>query len=207
MTKYAMVVDKARCVACNNCAMACKMENNLPIGVHWNEARTVGGEEMYTPAGTYPDALSMEHYTLACQHCDNPACLAVCPVEAISKREDGIVVQDNEKCIGCKLCMEACPYEGVRTYVDGEPQFYLDFAVGDADALPHHPNVVEKCLFCVHRIDRGERPACADLCRAMARFFGDLDDPDSEVSRLVASRDYERLLEGQGTGPNVYFLS
>ncbi|MDR1015498.1 MAG: 4Fe-4S dicluster domain-containing protein [Coriobacteriales bacterium] len=208
MTKYAMVMDKARCVACSNCAMACRVENNLPDGVWWNRALTVGGEEMYTPSGTYPDALSMGHYTLACQHCDNPACLAVCPVEAIVRRpEDGIVVQDNEKCIGCRLCIEACPYEGVRTYVDGEPSYLLDFAVGDADALPHHPNVVEKCQFCVHRIDRGDRPACVDICRAMARLFGDLDDPASEVSKALASRSHERLLEEQGTGPNVYFLT
>jgi molybdopterin-containing oxidoreductase family iron-sulfur binding subunit len=161
---------------------------------------------MYTPAGEYPDSLSMGFYTLACQHCDAPSCLAVCPVEAIVKREDGIVIQDNEKCIGCKLCIEACPYEGVRSYIDGEPQFYLDFPAGDAEAMAHLPNVVEKCMLCAHRLDRGERPACVDLCRTMARFFGDLDDPDSEVSRAIASREYEQLLPEQGTGPNVYFL-
>jgi molybdopterin-containing oxidoreductase family iron-sulfur binding subunit len=201
-----MAIDKTRCVACNNCAMACKVENNLPDGVWWNRACTIGGEEMYTPAGEYPDNLTMGFYTLACQHCVNPACVAVCPVEAIERREDGIIAQDNEKCIGCKLCIEACPYQGVRTYIDGEPRYHLDFAVGDKDALPHHPNVVEKCQLCVHRIDRSERPACVDICRAMARFFGDLDDPESEISRLIASREHEQLLVEQGTGPNVYFL-
>jgi molybdopterin-containing oxidoreductase family iron-sulfur binding subunit len=187
--------------------MACKQEHNLPNGVLWNRGKTVGGDYFYTPGGTYPDELTMEFYTLACQHCDNPACLAVCPVEAIEKREDGIVTQDNEKCIGCRLCIEACPYSGVRTFIDGEPQFCLDFAAGDADAPAHRANTVEKCTFCVERIDRGERPACVDLCFAYARFFGDLDDPSSEISEALALRTSEQLLEEQGTGPNVYFLT
>jgi molybdopterin-containing oxidoreductase family iron-sulfur binding subunit len=186
--------------------MTCKVENNLPEGVWWNTARTEGGANRYAPGGTYPDGLFITFYTLACQNCDNPACVAVCPVGAISKREDSLVVQDNEACIGCKLCLTACPYEGVRTFVDGEPKFSLDFAVGDIDALAHYPNVVEKCQLCVHRIDRGELPACVEICPAQARYFGDLDDPQSDVAKVVASRSSHQLLLEKGTSPNVYFL-
>jgi molybdopterin-containing oxidoreductase family iron-sulfur binding subunit len=202
-----MAIDKTRCVSCNNCALACKVENNVPDNVFWNTALTVGEDGIYNPAGEYPDKLNMSYYTLACQHCDNPACLAVCPVSAITKRDDGIVMQDNEACIGCKLCIDACPYAGVRTFIDGEPKYSLEFAVGDEQAQVHKANVVEKCMFCAHRIDRGERPACVDLCRAMARFFGDLDDSQSEISKLLAARSHERLLEEKGTEPNVYFLN
>jgi molybdopterin-containing oxidoreductase family iron-sulfur binding subunit len=201
-----MVVDTTRCVSCNNCSIACKVENNLPDGVWWNKAVTVGGEEMYTPAGEYPNNLSMKFYTYACQHCETPACVAVCPTESTHKRDDGIIYQDYESCIGCKLCLEACPYTGVRTFNETAPQYFLDFAVGDADVLPHQEKVVEKCTFCFHRIDRGERPACVDICRALARFFGDLDDPESEVSKLIASRPYYQLLTERGTGPSIYFL-
>lgn len=124
----------------------------------------------------------------------------------MKREEDGIVTIDWETCIGCKTCITACPYDGVRTYVDGEPSYFLDFAVGDASIPAHKANVVEKCTFCVHRVDRGERPACVDICRAMARFWGDLDDPGSDVSKLLAEREYDQLLAESGTGPNVYLL-
>lgn len=207
MTRYGMAIDKNRCIGCNNCAMACKVENNLPNGVKWNQAVSVGGGEMYTPAGEYPDNLEMEFFTFSCQHCDNPACANVCPTGATEKREsDGIVTQDYEKCIGCQLCIEACPYTGVRTYNEKAPQYYLDFAVGDSAVSAHQEKVVEKCTFCVHRIDRNERPACVDLCRAIARYFGDLDDPDSDISKILATREYDQLIPEAGTGPCVFFL-
>lgn len=162
---------------------------------------------MYTPAGEYPDSLSMSFHTLACQHCENPACVAVCPIDgATYKRKDGIVMQDYEFCIACRLCLSACPYFGVRTYIEGEPHYTLDFAIGDADIQERPGNNVEKCNFCYHRIDRNERPACIDICPAQARFFGDLDDPQSDVSQLVASRPYHQLLLERGTGPAVFFL-
>lgn len=206
MTKYAMVIDMRRCIGCSTCVVACKQENNLPDKVFWSKVHTVGGAEQDTPAGSDPRELSMKFFTYACQHCDNPACVEVCPTGASVKREDGIVTVDQEECIGCKTCMEACPYEGVRTYIDGEPQWFLDFATGDAEAIEHKANTVEKCTFCAHRIDRGERPACADLCRFNARFWGDLDDPESDVSKLLKEREYEQLLTENGTGPNVYLL-
>lgn len=207
MTKYGMVIDMRRCIGCSSCAIACKVENNLPDGVSWSEVVTVGGKEQDTPAGTDPSELSMHFFTYACQHCDEPACVDVCPTGASIKREeDGIVVIDWETCIGCKTCITACPYEGVRTYIDGDPSHYLDFAVGDADAPVHKANVVEKCTFCAHRIDRGDRPACADVCRFKARYWGDLDDPESDVAKLIKEREYEQLLTDSGTGPNIYLL-
>ena len=189
MTKYGMVIDMRRCFGCKSCAVACKCENNVPDTVWWNTVKTVGGEVDDTPAGESPDQLSMHFFTYACQHCDEPACAEVCPTGATVKREDGIVTIDWEECIGCKSCITACPYEGVRTYVE-EPSYYLDFATGDADVPPHKAGVVEKCTFCAHRVDRGEEPACVYLCRARARHWGDLDDPESDVSKLLREREY-----------------
>lgn len=206
MTKYAMVIDKKRCVGCARCAMACTVEHNLPNGVRWNHAETEGGEGFKVPGVDANGKVWMGFYTFACQHCDNPACEAACPTGATFKRDDGIVDVNWEECIGCKSCIKACPYEGVRTFIDGEPEYHLDFAVGDQEMPEHLPNTVEKCTFCVQRIDRGEMPRCIDLCFAHARHFGDLDDPDSVVSKLLAEREYEQLLPEEGTGPNVYYL-
>ena len=205
MTKFAMAIDKKRCVACNRCSMACKVEHNLPLGLLWNQALYNGTDRLLVPQGTQEEGLKTEMYTLACQHCDEPACLEACPTGASAKREDGIVTVDYETCIGCESCVAACPYEGVRTNAK-DPQWALDFKVGDAAVPDIVRNTVSKCTFCVERIDRGERPACADICFAHARYFGDLDDPDSEVSKVLAEREYDQLLLDQGTGPNVYFL-
>ena len=198
MTRYGMAVDTRRCVACNMCATTCKVENNVPDTVWYNRAQTEGGDFIYTPAGTF--------YTYSCQHCDDPACVSVCPTGASMKREDGIVLIDVETCIGCKTCMTACPYPGVRTYIDGEPQYVLDFAVGDAQAPAHKANSVEKCTFCAHRVDRGEKPACVAACRYKARTFGDLDDPSSDISKLLASREYTQLEAEVDTGSCFFLL-
>lgn len=205
MTRYGMVIDTRRCIACNTCSMVCRVEHNLPNGMMWNEAHTTGGEVDLTPGGTYPDGLTMGFYTIACQHCDAPACVEVCPTGATAKRDDGIVTVDWDECIGCQSCVSACPYD-VRRFVDGEPQWHLDFATGDQTLPEHRANVVEKCTFCVERIDRGERPACVDVCRNYARYFGDLDDPSSEVCKAMEGREVEQLLADKGTGPCVYFL-
>jgi molybdopterin-containing oxidoreductase family iron-sulfur binding subunit len=131
----------------------------------------------------------------------------VCPVGATYKREeDGVVFQDYDKCIGCRMCMAACPYTGVRIFNWEEPKYHLDFAVGDKDVPVHQKHVVEKCTFCAHRLARGEEPACVEVCPARARFFGDLDDPASEVALLVATREHKQLLPEQGTDPSVYYL-
>jgi molybdopterin-containing oxidoreductase family iron-sulfur binding subunit len=149
----------------------------------------------------------MMNITLSCQHCENPACTRVCPVGATYKRkEDGVVIQDYDKCIGCRMCIAACPYTGVRSFNWEEPQYYLDFAVGDASVPAHQKHVVEKCTFCNHRLAKGEEPACVNLCPGRARYFGDLNDPESKVSKLIASRECKQLLPEKGTNPSVYYL-
>jgi molybdopterin-containing oxidoreductase family iron-sulfur binding subunit len=201
-----MVIDLARCMGCHTCAVACKIENNLPRNGWWNRILTEGGEAPDSPSGSYPN-LHRDYYTLACQHCENPACTRVCPVGATYKREeDGVVFQDYDKCIGCRMCMAACPYTGVRSFNWEEPQYYQDFAVGDADIPSHQKHVVEKCTMCSHRLARGEAPACIDACPALARYFGDLNDPESEVSQLIVNRAYKQLLPENGTNPSVYYL-
>lgn len=207
MARYGFVIDTTRCVGCNLCAMACKVENNIPEGVWWNKAKTEGSDNHFAPTGEWPDNLSLSFYTYSCQHCDNPACVAACPTGATHKDEEtGIVRQDWNACIGCGSCIAACPYEGVRTLMEGEPKYFLDFQVGSLDVAPHQQGVVEKCDMCWHRVEKGERPACADVCRQMARYWGDFDDPESEVSKLIASRSYKQLLADEGTGPNIYYL-
>ena len=203
---YGMVIDTKRCVGCNACTVACKMANNVPQDIFWTRALTDGGEMMDTPAGEFPD-VSLRYITVSCQHCENPACAKVCPVGATYKDpETGVVRQDYDKCIGCRMCMSACPYTGVRSFNWEEPRYPMDFAIGDADAPKHQKHVVEKCIFCYQRLARGETPACMDLCPARARHFGDLDDPDSEVSKLLKERSYEQLLPSEGTKPSVYYL-
>ena len=203
---YGMVIDTKRCVGCNACTVACKMANNVPQDIFWTRALTDGGDMMDTPAGEFPD-ISMRYITVSCQHCENPACAKVCPVGATYKDpETGVVRQDYDKCIGCRMCMSACPYTGVRSFNWEEPRYPMDFALGDADAPKHQKHVVEKCIFCYQRLARGETPACMDLCPARARHFGALDDPNSEVSQLIRERSYEQLLPSEGTKPSVYYL-
>lgn len=205
MTRYGMAIDKRRCVACNRCAMACHVEHNLPDDVFWNRGMTKGGDAYLTPGGEYPAALQMESYTFACQHCDNPQCVAVCPTGASHKREDGIVLVDYDVCIGCGACLHGCPYTGVRTLVK-DPKYSLDFKLGDATVHDIVDRTVSKCTFCVERIDRGERPRCIDVCFCDARWFGDLDDPESEINKAMEGREIEQLKTEAGTGPNVYFM-
>ncbi len=206
MARYGMAIDTKRCVGCNACTTACKMANNVPDDIFWTRALTRGGDEVDTPTGTFPN-LSMRYYTVGCQHCENPACVKACPVGATYKDpETGIVRQDYDRCIGCRMCMAACPYTGVRSFNWQEPKNQMGFAIGDADAPKHQKHTVEKCTFCYQRTSKGETPACMDLCPARARHWGDLDDPDSEISQIIASRPYEQLLTERGTQPNVYYL-
>jgi molybdopterin-containing oxidoreductase family iron-sulfur binding subunit len=201
-----MVINEKRCIGCHTCAVACKVANNLPNNNWWNRIITVGGDKMDTPAGDFPD-LSMDYLATSCQHCKNPACTRACPVGATYKDEKtGIVHQDYDKCIGCRMCIAACPYTGVRSFNWEEPAYHVDFPIGDTGAPLHQKHVVEKCTFCAHRLTQGEEPACMELCPARARHFGDLDDPESEVSKLVATREWKQLLPEEGTNPSVYYL-
>lgn len=204
--RYGMVVDTKSCIGCHTCAVTCKGENGVPDDIWWNRILTVGGDDMDTPAGEFP-SLKMSFLPLACQHCENPACIKVCPVGATYKdAETGIVRQDYDKCIGCRMCMSACPYTGVRSFNWEEPNYAIGFATGDADVPSHQKHTVEKCTLCYHRTAHGEEPECVGACPARARYFGDLNDPDSEVSRLVREREHMQLLPEMGTNPSVYYL-
>jgi len=221
MTKLGMVIDLSRCVGCNTCAVACKEENDEPLGIWWNRVLTVGGGDYIdVPEGEYPD-VGMHYLPLACQHCENAPCVKVCPVSATYKRtEDGVVLVDFNRCIGCRYCMAACPY-GVRNFNWGEPVYSpgVDFPVGhqgdhydkyNPDRLVYMPErpkgVVEKCTFCVQRIDNDEIPFCVETCPEGARIFGDLDDPNSEVSQVIMNGNAEQLLPELGTDPQVFYV-
>lgn len=209
MTRYGMVIDTKKCIGCHVCAMACKTENNLPNDVWWNRIFTDNGGEMGFDmvGGSYPDNLQFGYIPVACQHCENPACVKVCPVGATYKDpETGVVRQDYDKCIGCRMCIAACPYTGVRSFNWEEPKYAIGQDMGDADVPKHQKHTVEKCTMCWHRLAKGKQPACVEVCPARVRYFGDFDDPDSEVSKLIREREYMQLLPEKGTKPSVYYL-
>lgn len=205
--RYGFAIDTKKCIGCHACSISCKLSNNLPNGTWWNRVLTEGGDAIDCASGTYPNVTCQSYFPVACQHCDNPACEKVCPVGATYKDpETGVVRQDYDKCIGCRMCMGACPYTGVRSFNWEEPKFHIEHRIGDPEAPEHQAHTVEKCTMCVQRIAGGEEPRCVEVCVGRARFWGDLDDPDSEVSRLIASREYKQLLPEEGTKPSVYYL-
>ena len=205
MTKLAIGIDLHRCIGCNTCALACKMQNNVPDGMLWNRVLTEGCERFDSAEGTYPN-LSRTYLPLACQHCENPACERVCPTGATYKDDKGRVEIDYDKCIGCRMCLAACPYTGVRSFNWEEPAYYADFALGDADAAKHEKHTVEKCIFCTQRVARGEQPACVQACRYDALVFGDTNDPNSYISKMLAVKNSVRVRAVLGTHPNLHYI-
>lgn len=208
--KYGIAIDYRRCVGCGSCSVSCKLENNIPNDVWYCTVNTLGGEAKDTPAGDYGQN-SISYQPFRCQHCDDPACVAVCPAGATYKDEEtGIVMQDTDICIGCRSCIMACPYmnigAGVRTFLSEEPEYLVDFPVGNANAQGHIGFTVEKCTLCYNRVTQGDVPACVEGCPTYAMTFGDLNDPDSDISKLLAERDWEQLLTEEGTGPHMYYL-
>lgn len=204
--RYGFVFDPWFCVGCGACAIACKIENNVPDGVRWNKVMNIGGSNPNTPSGVYPD-LDRGYYTLNCQHCEKPLCVANCPTGASSQDpETGIVSVNCEECIGCGTCIEVCPYDGVRTLNESELKYSVGMAIGDKDVQKHIGLTVEKCTMCEHRVARGEEPACVNACRYYARHWGDFNDRESEVSQLLLSRPYYQLAAEEGTEPSTYFL-
>jgi phenylacetyl-CoA:acceptor oxidoreductase subunit 1 len=210
MTRYAMVADLRRCVGCQTCTASCKHANATPPGVQWRRVLDV-------EVGEYPD-VQRAFVPVGCQHCDEPPCLDVCPTTATKKRADGIVTIDYDICIGCAYCAVACPYQA-RTKT-----MRASFAYGTASEHETQRQddsrlaVATKCTFCVERIDDGlakgltpgtdpeATPACVNACISEALAFGDLDDPDSKVSQLVAANAHFRMHEELGTGPGFYYL-
>jgi len=206
--KLTMVIDLSRCLGCWSCAVGCKLENDEPIGIWWNRILTNGGQEPDTPSGNYPN-IRMTYLPINCQHCDNAPCVKVCPVAALRKRDDGIVFLDWSRCIGCRYCLVACPY-GIPAFNWNPPVQSPDnsqFQIGNP-AVPVRPvGVSEKCTFCFQRVDVGNfTPKCIEVCPAGVRFFGDLDDPNSQVSQLIQTKPTIRLREELGTEPSVYYV-
>lgn len=211
MTRYVMVADLRRCVGCQTCTAACKHANSTPPGVQW---RRVIDMEL----GEFPDVHRVFVPT-GCQHCSDPPCVAACPSTATRKRADGIVTIDYDICIGCLYCALACPYEA-RYKVD-EPVFAYGEQPIASEAVrfdQRKVGVAQKCTFCVERLDAGvaaglkpgedprATPACANACNSGALTFGDIEDPDSQVSRLLRDNSHFRMHEEAGTQPGFYYL-
>ncbi len=205
MTKLGMVIDKQRCIGCHTCANACKMQNNVPMGMLWNRVLTDGVDVLDGAQGTYPD-LHRSYTPIACQHCENPACQRVCPTGATYKDDKGRVQIDYEKCIGCRMCMAACPYNA-RSFNWEEPKRDPDFNYGDARVPVRPKGVAEKCTLCKERTDDGDEPMCVKCCPTKARIYGDLDDPNSEISKKIKEKNAYVLLEDRGTKPQVHYFN
>ena len=204
MTKLALVINQKRCIGCQACALSCKMSNNVPDGMLWNRVLSVNTDHIDGAVGTYPN-LSREYLPIACQHCENPACQKVCPTGATYKDDMGRVLVDYDKCIGCRMCMAACPYNA-RVFNWNEPVRQVGFDYGDRDVPARGKGVMEKCTLCAERGDRGEEPMCVVNCPMRARVYGDLDDPNSEASKLVREGGAYTLLEEKGTRPQVHYI-
>jgi len=197
--RYGMVIDLKRCIGCTGCALVCKAENATPPGVLW--LRVLKRE-----VGKYPQVRRFA-IPLQCNHCAEPPCLDVCPTGATFKRANGIVDIDPDKCVGCRYCMMACPYQArffharERTYFAEGPTPFEQVGY-----RRHQVGVVSKCNFCLPRVERGLEPACVANCMTRARTFGDLDDPASEVSKLLRDRGGTQLYPELGTDPSIYYL-
>lgn len=224
---FGMVIDLHRCVGCGGCDLACKSENNTPVGINWADHKT----EM---KGEFPN-VTYEHMPTLCNHCEEAPCVAVCPTNAMHKNANEMVVHDPSICIGCKRCMEADPY-GVISFNTKSP--FLAYEVDDSKIVKNgtfskqelsdlsnapfpyfnparganeyeairRKGVVEKCTFCDHRVKKGMAPACVVACPADARVFGDLNDPKSEVSIALKSYKHKVLKPEAGTKPRVYYI-
>ena len=208
MTNYGLVIDLERCIGCQACAINCSQENNVALDKQWNRVLTEGGDGMDTAAGAYPEdgrdgTLQMNHLPMACQHCQNAPCVKVCPVNATYKRDDGIVEIDYDKCMGCRYCMAACPYNA-RVFNWDEPTTHPAEGTGHVEQRP--TGVVEKCTFCSHRVEADLDPACVVGCPADARIFGDFDDETSTVSKYVDKYSTGQLLDDLETDPNTYYI-
>jgi Fe-S-cluster-containing dehydrogenase component/formate-dependent nitrite reductase membrane component NrfD len=176
--RYGFVIDQRKCIGCHACTVACKEENQVPLGVNRTWVK-------YIEKGVFPD--TRRYFSvMRCNHCDDAPCVTICPTVALYRRPDGIVDFDGDRCIGCKSCMQACPYDAL--YIDPETR------------------TAAKCHYCAHRVEAGLEPACVVVCPVQAIVPGDLDDPHSTISRLVASQQTQVRKPEQGTRPKLYYL-
>ncbi len=211
MTRYAIVADLNRCVGCQTCTSACKHANATAPGIQWRKV-------LDFEVGEFPD-VSRAFMPVGCMHCDEPPCMDVCPTTATGKRDDGIVTIDYDKCIGCAYCAVACPYQA-RYRVDKPAAAYAGKTMRHEAMLedPGRIGVAQKCTLCIDRIDEGKAmglvpgldaaatPACVNSCISGALHMGDLDDPDSNVSKLLKENRHFRMHEDLGTGPGIVYL-
>ena len=173
-TRYGMLIDLSRCIGCNACTVACKMENDVPLTKYngWVDTWDAGDD----------DDVRRVNIPKLCNHCADPRCEAACPTGATYIAEGGVVLIDEEKCINCQACIKACPYD-------------VRYEVAEADGVAAH---VAKCTYCYHRVARGMLPACVGTCVAQARLYGDLNNPESDIARRMAEITAEALLPEEG---------
>ncbi len=211
-TRWAMVIDPRACdekEGCTACIEACHTAHNVPRiddprhEVKWAWKQSFEDAFPEQEAGVVDPALTARPVLLLCNHCDNPPCVRVCPTQATFRRDDGIVMMDWHRCIGCRYCVAACPY-GSRSFNWVDPRPHIAHITEDFPTRTK--GVVEKCTFCEERIGTGRAPACVEACPGGALTFGNLDDPDSEVRRLLRSRYALRRKPALGTRPEVYYL-
>ena len=185
MTRYCMVIDKRRCIGCHSCTVACRTWNKLPMDIVYIPVLTEGCQ-------CEGPNVHREWTPMLCQHCAKPACVPACPTGASKQDEDGTVWIEYSKCMACKACVNACPY-GMRDQSHVEELFH---------------RFVRKCTFCraKRQLDPDAQQYCVQTCHQKARIFGDLDDPNSEVSKIVNRVKTERLLEDLGTEPQIYYV-
>lgn len=208
--RWGMVVDTTKCKpGCTECITACHERHNVPnLGNPKEEVKWVWKEQYQNLFPQNSKRLSPEKQQLPvltlCNQCDEPPCVRVCPTQATFKRDDGIVMMDFHRCIGCRFCMGGCPY-GSRSFNFRDPEPYI------AKMNPEFPHrtrgVVEKCNFCAERIDEGLPPACVEICPSKALTFGDLNDPNSEVRQIINERATQRRTPELGTEPSVYYIT
>jgi tetrathionate reductase subunit B len=176
--RYGMVVDLRKCIGCHTCSVACKMENAVPLGVWRSWVKQV-------EKGRFP-YVRKTYLPMLCNNCENPICVTVCPVKASYRRKDGIVLVDPHRCIGCRYCMAVCPY--------------------DARYVNPRVNIVEKCYWCDHLVDQGMKPACVDACPTQARIFGDINDHNNEIGKVLVTNPVQVIKPEMGTYPKVFYI-
>lgn len=200
--RWGMLIDLTKCNSdCDACLHACRIENNVAYhgdprwDIHWIRKVTVRSKK--------PSVLGERSVILLCNQCDEPPCVQVCPVQATYKRADGIVIVDHHRCIGCRYCLIACPYNARYFNFKDNPEW------PNKDFPKRSHGVAEGCNFCAHLVDEGKQPACVAACaktQASALIFGDLNDKESKISRLIAENPVKRIREDLGTEPKVYYL-